>query len=518
MTEKDHLDFLETRLEHLQKEKSETLKALEGVLSVRNIHISLNKLENSEILIDNAYNKMTNLVKLKNAGFFLVEENTGHFTPSRFYPEADKNKLVEEIDRLILDNTFSMAIKSNSAVIIKSKELGSYVMLHVMATVSRTRGVFIAQLDMPKENIPDAVFPLITIIMHDTAHQIESFELYNRNKTANKMLSETVSHLEASERKLRNFNEKLEAEVFNRTKELKETNELLENEITERKKIEKLLMQQKEALQTLNETLENRVQIETENRRKSERILHEQSKLAAMGQMMKAVAHQWRQPLNSLGLLVQDMLDEYDHNGISETYLKDNVDKCLKLLMHMSTTIDEFTELVRTDSGKDYFDIINSAKEVISLLERQYNGLGIFFELRIPEQCLSASDTISIRGDAGMFKQILINLLSNSKDAILERLERSKAEKGSIVIDIKCLGEHTSVEIEDNGGGIPENIIDRVFEPYFTTKKQGKGTGIGLYMSRLVVQEQMQGAITVRNSAAGSVFTITLPSADKQTN
>jgi len=511
MTEHDRMAFLESKLDHLQQEKTETLKALEGILSVKNLHISLNKLDNTDLIIDNAYHKMISLVKLSGSGFFLVEENTGHFTPAKFFPESCKQPLIEEIDRLIQDNTFSLAVRSNSTIIIRSKELKSHVLLHALATVSRTRGVFIAMLDMPKEDIPDAVFQLITIMMNDTAHQIESYELYNRNKSANKLLSESVVRLEESEKKLRNFNEKLEQEVFNRTKELKETNELLENEITERKKIEKLLLQQKEALQTLNETLEHRVQIETENRRKSERILHEQSKLAAMGQMMKAVAHQWRQPLNSLGLLIQDMLDEYAHQGISEEYLKDSVDKSLKLLMHMSSTIDEFTDIVRTDSACDDFDVINASSEVISLLERQYNSQGIFFEMRIPEECVGPdrSKALMAKGDSGMYKQVLINLLSNSKDAILDKLESGKAERGLITLDIKCADCKAYIDIEDNGGGIPDNIIDRIFEPYFTTKK--KGTGIGLYMSSLVVNEQMSGEITVRNSASGAVFSLTLP-------
>lgn len=513
MTEQDHMEFLEQRLEHLQREKHETLRALEGVISVKNLSVSLNKLEGTDLILENAYNRMKNLVSMEVAGFFLVEESTGHFTPAKFFPPAEKKLLTDETDRLIKDSTFSLAVKSNSSTILKSKELGSYVLLHSLSTVSRTRGVFIACLGVTKEEIPDAVFHLITIVMNETAHQIESFELYSRNKTANSLLGETVKHLEDSEKKLRNFNEKLENEVFHRTKELKETNELLENEITERKKIEKLLMQQKEALQVLNETLEHRVQIETENRRKSERLMHEQSKLAAMGQMMRAVSHQWRQPLNSLGILVQDMLDEYDHEGITREYLSDNVEKCLKLVMHMSSTIDDFSSMVRSEVNRDGFDVIVAIREVIALVDKHFNSFGIFFDLMIPDDCVRGErDGIMVKGDSGMFKQVLMNILSNSKDAVLSRLESGKAEKGSICIEIKCHGDKTSVAIEDNGGGLAENVIDRIFEPYYTTKGQGKGTGLGLYISRLVIQDQMSGEINASNGTSGAVFTITLPS------
>ena len=513
MTEKDHMDYIEAKAEYLQNEKNTTIKVLEAICSVRNLNTSLNKLDNHEIILENAFNKLLALVRLKNGGFFLVDEHSSNFTPTRFFPEEDKELLLAETDKLIIDGTFAMAVKSGKTTIIKSKTLNSHILLHSVSTISRTRGLFIGQLNTPKEEIPDAVFYLITILMNETAHQLESFELYNRNKETNRMLSESVKKLEGSEQQLKNFNEKLEAEVYNRTKELKATNDLLENEISERKKIEKLLVQQKKALQELNETLENRVVIETENRRKSERILHEQSKLAAMGQMMKAVSHQWRQPLNALGMIIQDMVDEHDEKGISAEYLQDSVNKCLKLVMHMSSTIDDFSALVRSDTEKDSFNLATAIQEVISLVEVQYNRLGIFLESEISGEC-SAYGTpprVFVRGDSGMFKQIIMNLLANSKDAILPRLESGRSEKGLIRISLKCDEQRAVVDIEDNGGGIPEDIIDRVFEPYFTTKIHDKGTGIGLYISRLVIQEHMQGEITAGNSMNGAVLTLHVP-------
>jgi len=506
------MDYIEAKAEHLQNEKNNTIKVLEAICSVRNLNTSLNKLDTHDIILENAFNKLLTLVRLKNGGFFLVDELSGNFSPTKFFPQEDRELLLAETDKLIIDGTFAMAVKTGKTTIIKSKTLKSHMLMHAMSTISRTRGLFIGQLSTPKEEIPDAVFYLITILMNETAHQLESFELYNRNKETNRMLSESVKKLENSQQQLKNFNEKLETEVYNRTKELKATNDLLENEISERKKIEKLLMQQKEALQELNETLENRVAIETENRRKSERILHEQSKLAAMGQMMKAISHQWRQPLNALGMIIQDMLDEHDEKGISRDYLQDSVNKSLKLVMHMSSTIDDFGALVRSDTDKDSFSLLPAVQEVISLVEVQYNRLGIFLESGMSEQCRN-EDTprINVRGDSGMFKQIIMHILANSKDAILPRLETGKSEKGLIKISLDCDETNAIVSIEDNGGGIPEDILDRVFEPYFTTKKQDKGTGIGLYISRLVVQEHMHGEINAGNNMNGAVITLQIP-------
>jgi len=354
--------------------------------------------------------------------------------------------------------------------------------------------------------VPDAVFSLITIVMNNTAHLLESFELYNRNKTANELLTKSVQRLEQSEVHLKSFNEKLEEEVDARTKELKATNSLLENEISERKKIEKLLIQQKDALENLNETLEHRVAIETENRRRSEQVLHEQSKMAAMGQMLSAISHQWRQPLNSLGLVIQDLQDEFDESGLSKEYLNESVDKAIKLLLHMSSTIDDFCKLVEPEEdGEHEFNVYEAVKEVAVLLSESYNDVGIFIDSHSFVDDDEAS-VLVLKGDSGIFKQVLMNIFSNAKDAIIERLKNSKISRGTININISNDGGSLVVEIVDNGGGMPKDVIERMFEPYFTTKEDKKGTGIGLYMSKIFIEEHMGGHISANNTGDGAVL------------
>jgi len=513
MNEKDRLNYLEERLEHLESEKMNSMKALESVLELDDLQISLNKLDSFDVIVENSYSRICSILKLESAGFFLVEESSGLFSPSKFFPESSKDILIRETDHLIIDNTFSLAIKANRTITVRSKETGGSLIVHALSTVSRTRGVFIGHLGMNKEDIPDAVFPMITLVMNATAHMIESFELYSRNRTSNKLLSQSVKRLELSEKKLKNFNEQLEIEVENRTKELKATNELLENEITERKKIEKLLTQQKTALQELNETLENRVRVETENRRKSEHVLHEQSKLAAMGQMMRAISHQWRQPLNALGMIIQDILDEYDEKGnIGRDYLEESTNKAVKLVMHMSGTIDDFSDIVKNDNDKSEFNVYGSVKDVVGLIEHHYNSFGIFFDIKPDSD--SELTSINSYGDSGMFKQVLFNMFANSRDAITERLDSGKCDKGEITVSFRPEGENLVVLIEDNGGGISEDIIDRVFEPYFTTKEESKGTGVGLYLAKLVMEEQMDGTLSVSNRGEGALLSITIPVVD----
>ncbi|PLX70603.1 MAG: hypothetical protein C0602_03595 [Denitrovibrio sp.] len=509
MNEKERVNFLENKLEYLSQEKNETLKALENVTDVDDLAISLNQLENTDIIIERAFRKLSKLVQLRCAGFMLVEESSGLFSPAWFHPEDCRESILAETDHLIMDNTFALAVKANKCITVKSKEMKGMLLIHTLSTVSRTRGMFVGLLDIEKDEVPDAVFSLITIVMNTTAHLLESFELYTRNREANNLLSESVKRLEQSEIHLKSFNEKLEAEVESRTKELKATNELLENEISERKKIEKLLVQQKEALENLNATLENRVAIETENRRKSEQVLHEQSKLAAMGQMLNAISHQWRQPLNSLGMVVQDIMDEFDENGMSRDYLSDSINKAVKLILHMSSTIDDFSNMVSKDGDSGYFNVFKAVSEVASLLEEHYGESGIFIDV------LCSSDTenceeLVVNGDQSVFNQVLMNILSNSKDAIVERLEVAKISRGSIKIDVKSVERCITVNVKDNGGGIPENVIERIFEPYFTTKEEKKGTGIGLYMAKVFIEEHMEGELDASNTGDGAVMTMKL--------
>lgn len=511
MNDKDRLLFLEEKVEFLSQDKVNSIKALEHVIEVDDLTTSLNKLDGTDAIIERAYKKVSKLVGIESAGFLLVDESNGFFTPARFFPVDSRDDLINETDKLIMDNTFALAVKANRSITINSKTLGGTLLIHALSTVSRTRGMFVCLLSVNKEDVPDAVFSLITIVMNNTAHLLESYELYSRNRTSNQLLSSSVKRLEQSEVHLKSFNEKLEAEVESRTKELKATNTLLENEISERKKIEKLLIQQKKVLEELNETLEHRVDVETENRRKSEQVLHEQSKLVAMGQMLSAISHQWRQPLNSLGIVIQDLSDEFDEGGISREYLDDVVGKSLKLILHMSNTIDDFKNMVRSgEEASSEFNVFTAVREVTSLVEDSYGDTGIFIETNdtLPD---TDDEKIIVKGDSGIFKQVLLHIMSNSKDAIKERLASGKISKGNIRINI-FLDEESSLNVDmiDNGGGIPQDILGRVFEPYFTTKDVQKGTGIGLYMSKVFIEEHMKGTIDAENTGDGALLHINL--------
>ncbi len=228
---------------------------------------------------------------------------------------------------------------------------------------------------------------------------------------------------------------------------------------------------------------------------KKDKLLQQQSKLASMGEMIGAIAHQWRQPLNALAINIQNLDDDYNDGLIDKNFLEKFIDKNMKTIKFMSKTIDDFRNFFRIDKQKQSFSVEKAIKEVINIQSEQLKSRGI--EINI------VGNDFYIDGYKGEFKQVILNLINNAKDAISE----NNVKDGKIDIILK----KDELIIEDNGGGIPKDITDRVFEPYFTTKDVGKGTGIGLYMSKLIIEDNMRGKLTFYNSKRGAVFVIKFP-------
>ncbi|MBF0565990.1 MAG: HAMP domain-containing protein [Nitrospirae bacterium] len=315
---------------------------------------------------------------------------------------------------------------------------------------------------------------------------------------------------------LRKHREHLEKLVSERTGDLIKVNEELEKEIAVRTKVE-------EQLQYLNVNLEKKVDDEVNQRRQQEQMLIQQSKMAAMGEMIGAIAHQWRQPLNALGLIVQDIEDAYKFGELDDGYISDAVSNAMAQIDFMSRTIDDFRNFFRSDKTKTTFDVKEATNKVLSMFLAQLNTNFISCRLicHIHEKTFESlsevlcCDEMQVTTYKNEFEQVILNIINNARDAILsnrrKRLLPAQGE-GLISIDFykEAHNESTAVviKISDNGGGIPPNIIDRIFEPYFTTKELAKGTGIGLYMSKTIIENNMGGSLTAKNVEAGAEFTI----------
>lgn len=256
------------------------------------------------------------------------------------------------------------------------------------------------------------------------------------------------------------------------------------------KKTKELLLQ----TQDYQENLEKKVELEMSIRREREKALIQQSKLASMGEMIGAIAHQWRQPLNELSIRIQKLKYNYAKEEVNEEFIHTFIQKNKQTIEFMSKTIDDFRNFFRIDKEKRKFFIKESIEEVLSIQNAQLKNHNIIVTLE--------GEEFTFKGFKTEFQQVIINLISNAKDAFVE----NKIKEPKINIELRV----HSIYIQDNAGGIPEDIIERIFEPYFTTKGQGEGTGMGLYMSKMIIEDNMHSKIKAFNKDNGTLMSIVL--------
>jgi PAS domain S-box-containing protein len=255
--------------------------------------------------------------------------------------------------------------------------------------------------------------------------------------------------------------------------------------------------QAEDDLNKLNAELEDRVAQRTAELRDKDQLLMLQSRQAAMGEMIGNIAHQWRQPLNLLGLTVQQFLLFYDLDRFDRKFVSQSVSKSMDLIEHMSRTIDDFRNYFKPDKVKVDFNVKQAVTGTLSLIR------GSLQTPRIEIEMIAEDDPV-IHGYPNEFVQVLINILINARDALAER----EAKEPRVTITIKSQGAGTVVTVADNAGGVPEEIIEKIFDPYFSTKGPQQGTGVGLFMSKSIIERNMGGKLAVRNSDVGAEFSI----------
>jgi len=238
--------------------------------------------------------------------------------------------------------------------------------------------------------------------------------------------------------------------------------------------------------------MQENIDIYSEKVMQKERELFNQSKLKSMADMINAVAHHWRQPLAGIGALLEDLKFAYRYGELDEAYLEKSVLESRVLLSSMSKTIDNFRYFFMATDENEKFGIEGVVKEVCAAFEMQYAASGIELEY--------GGDDFLLSGQKELLKEVLVNLLSNSKDAIEDKKTKEPTLRGRIRIWLSAAEK--SVICLDNGGGISDENLDRVLEPYFTTKGQGKGVGMGLFMSKCII-ENMGGTLKISNTVDG---------------
>ncbi|MFK2822309.1 ABC transporter substrate binding protein [Arcobacter sp. YIC-80] len=233
-------------------------------------------------------------------------------------------------------------------------------------------------------------------------------------------------------------------------------------------------------------------------------FLIQQSKLAEMGDMVAAIAHQWNEPLIELSAQVQDIQTSYLLNELKDVDVKDFVNDSMIQIKYMSRTLNDFRNFLKPSTKKKLFSISKALNEINEIIGKQifYSNINMTFNYK------NKNEELLIYGYENEFKQVLLNLINNAKNKIMEN-NISHNKKGNIEINIQRDKNYNIIEILDDGGEIEDKIINSIFEPYFTTKEDG--TGIGLYMAKVIVEDKMRGSITVKNDHGNVVFTIKLP-------
>ncbi len=235
--------------------------------------------------------------------------------------------------------------------------------------------------------------------------------------------------------------------------------------------------------------------------RKKDTLIFQQSKLAAIGEMIGNIAHQWRQPLNSIGVTMMKLEFNNNNDDLTKEVVTEVINNTNAIITHMSKTIDDFRNFFLPNKEKTEFQIKDCIGSILALMIPQLTNHNIDIKI-IGDQ------DISLFGYKNELKQVLINIISNAKDAIINNKIKSK---GLIQISIYSEQNNILITIQDNAGGVPEELLHKIFEPYFTTKFKSQGTGLGLYMSKVIIEKNMHGHLSVENDKDGAIFYINLP-------
>lgn len=236
-----------------------------------------------------------------------------------------------------------------------------------------------------------------------------------------------------------------------------------------------------------------------ENQRKTN-MMYQQSRLAQMGEMISNIAHQWRQPLNSISLVLQDLKLSKALNSISQEEFNKSSSKIEDSLQYMSHTITDFRNFYKTNKEKEPFELNDAISQARSIVQSSFDDKSI----TINQSKFTNTTIIGFRNE---LTQVLVNILQNSKDALI----KNNIEKPYVSISTLEDDRNIVIELEDNAGGIKKDIIEQIFDPYFTTKHKEQGTGLGLYMSKVIINDSFNGTLEAQNTNNGAKFIIRIP-------
>lgn len=253
-------------------------------------------------------------------------------------------------------------------------------------------------------------------------------------------------------------------------------------------------------LEELNQSLEEKVKKEIEKNREKEQLLVQKSKFIALGEMISNIAHQWRQPLSELSSILMFLKFKYNIDALDKETMEKKSQEANRVLEYMSHTIDDFRNFFIPKKEKEEFNLLKEVQLVINIISSTLDHYNIKTEINI-------DINIKITSYLNEYKQVVLNILNNAKDILIDK----NIKNPRIKITANEDDNYIILNIEDNAGGVLVEPKNKIFEPYFTTKENSNGTGIGLYMSKIIVEKNMKGKLKVKNTNEGAQFSIYIP-------
>ncbi|MFW2599960.1 cache domain-containing protein [Aliarcobacter butzleri] len=253
-------------------------------------------------------------------------------------------------------------------------------------------------------------------------------------------------------------------------------------------------------LEELNQSLEEKVKEEIEKNRDKEQLLVQKSKFIALGEMISNIAHQWRQPLSELSSILMFIKFKYSINALDKETMEKKSQEADRVLEFMSHTIDDFRNFFIPKKEKEEFNLLKEVQLVINIISSTLDNYNIKIEINIDKN-------LKIISYLNEYKQVVLNILNNAKDVLIDKDIKNPLIKLTASED----ANYVILNIEDNGGGVLVEPKNKIFEPYFSTKENSNGTGIGLYMSKIIVEKNMKGELKVENTNKGAKFSIHIP-------
>ncbi len=316
------------------------------------------------------------------------------------------------------------------------------------------------------------------------------FFTFSKDKTSNKnkLFNETMTLLTISESAEQNKFSNIQNNNTENTTTIKALSTLI-----------KVTTQE---LQELNNSLEIKIKQEVTINSQKDKQLFEQSRLAQMGEMIGNIAHQWRQPLSAISSIASGVQLNNELNLLNKEEISSHMRNITDKTLYLSETINTFRDFLRNDKSIEEVILQNKIDKALSIIHSTLNDHNIKLLNEI-----NYNNPIEISIISGELPQVIINIINNAKDILSEKNVKNKWIKISLIIT----NNKAIISIEDNGGGIPNHILPKIFEPYFTTKHKSQGTGLGLHMSYDIIKKSMRGDLYAKNTKNGAKFFIELP-------